>query len=378
MNFNISTISIQQAIKVLSVVAKANATDSSGRILIEATGDSIKLMANNGSTMMTYNAEHFEVIEPGTIAITYSDIKSFVASFKPWDGESGAKIFNFTADERNTIIVVENFYENGKSSKSRLKLTNYNPALVTRPPEFNEVSFTLNSKIFRAASSKVLYAIDPQMDFSMAALQGMNIKFDEDDICFVGSNGIVLSEYQVKNVSDLAEGDLILQYDFIMGLRRLISDDIQLLWEIKGNAVSVKFDDIVYTGRRIVGYEFPDYKTALDEYTDYINLSKEFLTSSLYPFNDILEAEDHYRITFEIKDKILRIFSVQATVEAEQDITGGIDFSVDLDGKYLIQTIEAIKDDFILIKFSDEDSPVVFDSSTFNDQKALILPLKKR
>lgn len=378
MDFKISTNSIQRASKVLGVVVRANALDATGRVLIEAKNNTVTFMSNNGSTAITFVAHDVEIEDEGVVAITYSKIKSFVSSFKPWDEESGTKSFHFVADDRNTTIIVDSVYASGKLAKGELSLTNFNSALVTRPPTFEEESFVLNSTIFRAATSKVLYAINPQTDFNQPALQGMNIKFDEDSIFFAGSNGVVLSEYQVKNVSNLNEGNVTLQYDFIMGLRRILSDDMQLSWEIKGNRVSIKFDEIVYTGRRIIGHEFPDYKGALEDYTDHLNLNKEFLMNSLYPFSDVLDPEDNFRVTFEIKDKILRIFNSQAKVEAEQDITGGLDYSVDLNGKQMIQTIEAIKDDNILFKFGGESNFAIFDSSHFEDQKALISPIKQR
>ena len=142
--------------------------------------------------------------------------------------------------------------------------------------------------------------------------------------------------------------------------------------------MSIKFDEVVYVGRRIIGHEFPDYKSALDDYTDYLNLDKEFLMSSLHPFADVLDPEDNFRVTFEIKDKMLRIFNSQARVEAEQEITGGLDYSVDLNGRQMIQTIEAIKDDNILFKFGGENEFAIFDSSHFEDQKALISSIKQR
>jgi DNA polymerase III sliding clamp (beta) subunit (PCNA family) len=379
MEFTVSTDSLQRAIKVLGVVVRANALDATGRVLIEAKDGTVAFMSNNGSTALSFVANDVEIVEEGVVAITYSKIKSFVTSFRPWDGESGAKSFHLVADDRNTKIVVDNVYATGKSAKGELSLTNFNPALITRPPEFEEESFSLNSTIFRAATAKVMYAINPQTDFNQPALQGMNIHFDDDSIFFAGSDGVVLSEYQVKNVSDKVEGNITLQYDFIMGLRRLLSDDINLSWEVKGNRVSIKFDEVIYTGRRIIGHEFPDYKPALEDYIDHINLNKEFLMSSLYPFSDVLDPEDNFRLTFEIKDKMLRIFNTQAKVESEQDnIVGGLDYSVDLNGKHMIQTIEAIKDDNILFKFGGEQDFAIFDSSHFEDQKALISSIKKR
>ena len=378
MDFIISTGSIQRAIKALGVVARANAVDATGRVLIETDDKNVRFISNNGSTAITFTADEVDITEPGSASIIYSKIKSFVSSFKDWDGDSGVKNFKFISNDKHTKVTVDNLYNKDKVAKGELKLVNSNVALITKPPEFDKPSFTLNSTIFRAATNKVLYAIDPQTDYTQAALQGMNIKFEDDSIFFAGSDGVVLSEYQVKNVSDCIEGNITLQYDFIMGLRRLLSDDIPLFWEISGNRVAIKFDEIVYIGRRVIGHDFPDYKPIFDKYTDYINLNKDFLMGALYPFGDVLDPEDNFRLTFEIKDKMLKIYNEQAKVEAEQDIMGGLDFSIDLNGKHMIQTIEAIKDDYILFKFSNSKGYAIFDSSTFNDQKALISPISKR
>lgn len=378
MEFTVGTDSLQRAIKVLGVVVRANAADATGRILIEAVDGNVELMANNGTTALIFKADQVKIEEPGTVSVAYSKIRSFVMSFKPWDGETGARSFKFVSDDRKTKVKVDNVYEDGKSAKGNLSLPNFNPALIAKPHPFGAPDFSMNSTIFRNATSKVLYAINPQTDLNFAALQGMNIVFDDSNIYFVGCDGTVLSEYQVKNGTEKFEGNVNLQYDFFMGLRRLLNDNTQLFWEIKGNRVSVKFDDIVYIGRTIVGHEYPDYKPVLDEYEDHLNFNKEFLMTTLAPFMDVLDSEDHFRLTMEIKDKVVRFYNDYAKIETEQDIQGGLDLSIDINGKLLIQSIDAIKDDHILFKFSNENGPLIFDSSTFNDQKALIKPLSKR
>ena len=75
MDFNISTDSIQRAIKVLGVVVRANAVDATGRILIEAANNEVMFTANNGATAMSFIASEVEIIEPGEVAIAYSKIK---------------------------------------------------------------------------------------------------------------------------------------------------------------------------------------------------------------------------------------------------------------------------------------------------------------
>lgn len=378
MEFIIDVDSLQRAIKVLGIVVRTNAEDGTGRILIESLHQNIVFTANNGITAISFTATNADIITPGVISIEYGRIKAFVFSYKPWNGLSGSDNFRFISEERSTKITINNKYINGKVAKGELKLTNSNPSLITKLPPFGDTSFILNSTIFKTATNKILYAINPQVDNNQPALQGMSIQFDKDSIFFTGSNGVVLSEYQVKNMGDYAIDNISLQYDFIMGLRRLITENIQLLWDVKGNKVSVKFGEIIYVGRKIIGHEFPEYKSVFDKYTDHINLSKDFLIDALHPFADILDVDDNCRITIEIKDKLFRVFNTQAIIESELDIVGGLDFSIDLNGKLLIQTIEAIKDDFILFKFSNSKGFAIFDSSTFNDQKSLISSIKKR
>ena len=378
MKFKVDILSLQKAIKFLGVVVKINALDASGIVLVEAKDNIVNFSAHNGSTGISFRVPTIEMKEEGETAVAYSKIKTFVASFKPWDGSVGVKEFVFSSAEKTTSITVDNIYISGKSTKGKLRLSNFNPAIVTKLPPFSQQSFTLNSTIFKAATDKVLYAINPNADFDFPALQGMNVLFDKNNISFAGSDGIVLSEYQVKNVSNYTGDNIIIHYDFLMGLRRLTTDDTPILWEIKDRRVTVKFDEVLYSGRLIIGSEYPDYKPTFDKYETYINLSKDFLMGSLYPFTDVLDAEDYNRITFKIKDGVLKIYNDNLSFESDQDIPIGTELDIDLNGKLLIQTIDSIKDDFILFKFSDADGFAIFDSSSFNDQKALMTPIKKR
>ena len=378
MEFNINTSELQRVIKMLSVVVKSNSTDFTGRICIKAEKDNLEFLANNGVTSLLYTSTDINIIEPGVISVAYHKIKSFITSFKPWNGVCGVKDFYFKQDGKNIKINVDDFHENGKTIKAKLKLSSYNNDLIQRPEEYGQTNFVLNSTTFKQAMNKVLYAINPVDNFGFGAIQGMNITFDKEDICFAATDGRVLSEYKIKNTSDYIGDPLILQYNFLTGIKRLMYDETQLFWEIIKKGVNVKFDNMVFSGRLIIGHEYPDYKPAFENYTSQIYIIKEIIMSSLIPFTDILDPDDNYRITFEISDKIIKMYNDKAVLEFESDIQDGLNFKIDINGKLLVQTIDAISDDHILIKFSDSDGPLIFDSSISKNQKALISPLKQR
>lgn len=379
MDFSISTLELQKIIKLLSVVVKVNATDFTGRICIESVDGGLNFLVNNGSTTLLYTSNEAVVKKPGETSISCGKIKSFITSFKPWDGKYGAKNFYFKVKNNNVNVTVDDLQENGNVVKAKLKLACYNSNLVQRPIEYDTPSFVLNSTAFRLATSKVLYAINPATSFGLYAIQGMNVNFDKDNIWFAGTDGKVLSEYALKNSTGYKGEDIILQYDFLMGLRRIIANDQQLLWEINKGHVNVKIDNVVFGGKLVVGHKYPDYKPTFDQFKHYITLNKATILNSLTPFADILDPEDNYRITVDIKDKIMTLHNDQARIEFElADIQGGLDLSIDVNGKLLIQTVDAIYDDNIILKFSDGAGVLIFDSSTTQDQKALLLPLRRR
>ena len=53
-------------------------------------------------------------------------------------------------------------------------------------------------------------------------------------------------------------------------------------------------------------------------------------------------------------------------------------FVIDVNGAFMMETLEAIDDDRVIIKFTDENGVLIFDSKNYEDQKALITPIRRR
>lgn len=376
MDFCIETKELQRVIRLLGVTAKVNTHDFTGQVLIEANEDNTVLfVSNNNSTAITILSDKAKVATPGSVVTLYGKIKSFANSFAPWDGELGTKEVRFVHDD-GVKITVETIHENGKKSKGKLKLDSFRDMRLQKPKPFGETHFILNSNMFKKAVSKVIYAMDPTEQRSF--IQGMNISFSEDDIFFCGTNGRILSEYAVKNNNDLSGQSHLMRYDFIMGLRRAVGEETQIFFEVDGRDIKAKFEDIVFSGRLVVGQEYPNYKQVLDTFSNTIAVDKEALMGVLTPFTDLLNNEDNHRLTFEIQNGEIKLSSDDTELECYFDIEHAQGFVIDVNGKFLYQTIEAINDDTVLIKFSDDKGVFIFDSGNFKDQKALITPIRRR
>lgn len=379
MEFSIETVELQNIIKLLGVSAKVNTASPEGRILIETTDDNkVVFLSNNRSTAISILADKVDVRSPGSVSVLYTKIKSFVLSFLPWDEthKVGVKDFHFVSDDSNVVnIYVDNVYENGKKAKGKLRLNKYDTYTISKPAQIKNSNIILNSTIFKTATNKILYAMNPNE--LKRFIQGMNVSFDEDYIYFAGTNGHMLSEYKVKNVSTLKDGSFILKYDFIMGLRRALSNETQLFFDIEGSMIGVKFDNVCFWGRKNAGSEYPDYKSALEQFTNVISLDKDLLLSNIKPFSDILDSEDNNRLSFSFKNGKMLVYCDVAEFEYD-DVEYDGSYVIDINGVSFINTVEAIKDDKILLKFSDDKGSLIFDSGNFEDQKALITSIRRR
>jgi DNA polymerase III sliding clamp (beta) subunit (PCNA family) len=377
MDFFIETAELQKIIKLLGVVTKSNMQDVSGRVLIEAgKNNEVLFISNNNSTAVSAVSRKSKVNIPGEISILFDKIKSFITSFQPWNGEYGAKEFHFVFNENNVTILVDNVYESGKKSKGKLKLDYFDPFSIKKPESFGKADFILNSNIFKTAVNKIIYATNPNEN--KRYIHGMNLRFDENSIYFAGTDGISLSEYKVNNVSELKTGNFILRHDFVTRLKTALGEETQIFFEIKDGKIKAKFEDVCFYGKLNIGHTYPEYQHKFDEFKNAIVIDKEVLLGNLKPFVDVLDDDDNSRITFFLKNKEVIFYNDNASFSVDYDVDYKGEFIIDLNGKRFIQTIEAIKDDVVLIKFIDENSHIVFDSENFKNQTALLTHIKRR
>ena len=377
MEFLIETQEIQRIVNQLGTTAKANATDNSGRVLIEVSKDfGVVFTAVNPSTAITIVAENTTIKGEGSTAVLYSKLKAFISSFSPWDDEQGTKEFHFKLTPKAVTINVKNTHFGGKVSTGRLRMDIFQAYTIQKPAAFGEATFILNSDVIKSAANKIMYAINPNE--ARKQLRGMYLSFDEEYLTFAGTDGLKLSEYKVKNPSNTKEGGYILSYDYVMGLRRLIAKETQIFFEIKEGKIISKIDNVVYTGRLLIGLEYPLYEEEFTKYSDKLTINKDVLLNVIRPFMSVLNPEDNNRVCLRINDKQMTLFNDYAKFTCEEEVNFTKNLSVDINGSFMAQTVDAINDDKVVLKFSNDKGCLIFDSGTFEDQKALITPIAQR
>ena len=376
MEFSIGVDELQHIVKLFGKIAKRNTEDPTGQINIETTNEGVKFLANNGSIAIEYVSKQSSVKKQGSASVVFNKLFSFITPFVFWNGSSGAKEVIIESTDKAVHISIDVIFEDGSSSENKIRLDLHNPFGVLKPDSFGQATFTMNSAIMRTAINKVIYAISPNEVRS--AIQNMKIDFDKDYIRFVGTNGIQLSEYKVQNNTGYV-GGFSVRYDFMSSLQVILpNDDTQLFIETSERKIRAKFGNVYVEGRMDLGRDYPEYRPTLEAFSNIMSLDKKIILSSITPIQEILDSDDYNRITIEVKDKKLKIYSDASSFTYSKNVDFNGEYVVDVNGRILKKTIESIGDDELILKFSDSNGVLIFDSKAQGNQSSLMTPVRRR
>lgn len=377
MEFLVNLEEIQKAMKVLNAVARQNTDEVIGQVVLDVRDTKeLILLCNNGSLSLTHIVNGNDVREPGLVCVSYGKLSSFLSAFSSWEENSGVKTVRFKSLKNDLSISLDNFFSENKKTTHKLKLKLYPPQKMAVPEPFEETTLKINSATLRLAISKVIYAVNPTSVRTF--LQGINVNLIGKDLYFAGTDAQMLSEYKTVNTGTLTGGNFTISYNFIMALRKIIDAESDVSFSIQDSRIKALINTTTLHGNLLIGEEFPKYFDAFENYSHEIVINKAVMLNSFVPFMNTLDPDDHSRLTIVISNNKLVVKSDFAESAYHEDIDFDGDFVIDVNGSYLFQTLNAIMDDIIKMKFSDDCGVIIFDSEQFRNQKALITPIRRK
>ena len=374
MEFALKASYAQQAIKLLSVTAKQNTTDFEGQILIKALDDEVLFLSNNGNSGISCKFPA-NVTTKGHLAVIFSKMKTFLMTFSPWDGELGVKDFLFKLVDNKLNISAEIHNQDDHLTKGNLKLETQKPSAFISEVFPQSPNLILNSSVIKSAIDKSLYAIDNSslQDF----VRGLRVFVNDGEIKFTSTNGSVISDYTITNEGTLKDGEYFLSHDFLSGIRRLIVDDVQWFFELNTTKNILSFDNVIYWAKSSMYKEYPRYQEVFKLFDKSLVIDRYTILSGLSSMEDVWNVDDHNRLTLELKDDKFIMQTDNAVFECP-DMEKGADFSVDVDGRDLLNTFRAMSDAYITLKLSEETRGVIAESKGFEDHRAYLVCLTRR
>lgn len=382
MKFSIDLNELQYVLKCLRVSIRATSTEAEGRIFITASEEnSATFSTTNGSISTSIKTSLLKLDSPGLVSVIYSELQGFVNAFKPWEeGRGGVKEVTFKLNDKTLSIIVENNCGGSSVSKSSIKLKIYE-VLAEGALTFGPVSFVLNSSMLKASLDKIMWAIDP-LNHNVY-LRGLNINFTKEFVYFAGTNGIIVSEYAIKNTSTISDKSYLLTYDFAKGMRGLLAnipkEEVQVEFSTTDKHIKLRVNDILFTGQLVVGHTYPDYRAVFTKpYKNKVILDRALLLDNLTPIVGTLVTDDNNRMSILIEGQTIKLFNdfSESIFNLETPFDGS--FVVDINGKLCKDIVSTIRDDKLFLYFNNEKDNIVFDSEMFEDQKTLLTFIRRR
>ncbi len=383
MKFSIELDELQYIVKCLRSSVKVSSADLEGRLSIAIDDTNSLVFSTNISNSIgtIIKTNKFNSDQSGSVGIIYSDLQNFVNSFKPWTDEGGGvKEVFFSVTDKYLLVTLDNFYTKTKKSKTSVKLKKFDHNIYI-PKDFEDNAFVLNASMLKAAIDKTLTAVDP-IHF-IASLRGVNILFTKEFIHFAGSNGAVLSEYSTKSLGFSEEKKYLMSYDFVKGLRNILAnlpkEEVQIEFTVSDKLIKATINNIIFYGMLCIGQSFPDYrKELIKAFKHKIVVDRLLLLNTLNPVVGVLDTDDSYRLSVSIDNSKVCLFNDVSNVEFEIEESINDKFIIDVNGKFFRDIVNTIKDEKIIIKFTDDKDNIVLDSEMFEDQKSLLAYIRRR
>ncbi len=267
-----------------------------------------------------------------------------------------------------------------RSGKSRFTLS-------TLPgSEFPELNELKNSLDFSLPQCKLKQLIE-NTSFSMAQ---QDVRYFLNGICMEIGNGylrtVATDGHRLAICSVPFNQDVGGEYRFIIPRkaiielsRLLVEQEDPVTVQVGSNHVRFLFPTLVFTAKLIDG-QFPDYQRVIP-----VNNNNKLITDRTELLQalkraSILSNEKHRSIRLNFSDSKLRVFAHnQEQEEAEEEIQvqyQGDDLEIGFNVTYLLDALQAVKEQRVTVLFGDSSSSCLISCSGATECSYIVMPMR--
>ncbi len=346
------------------VVEKKQTLPILSNILLDVSHDTLSITATDLEVEINIQT-NIENTEPGRITVP---ARKFSDICRALTDES---LIDFSLDKERAMI---------KSGRSRFVLTTL-PADEFPNIESiaDAVSFEIPQKIFKKLIDQTHFAM-AQQDVRFY-LNGLLFEVGSDVLRTVATDGhrLALCE-QPAEINIKYNQQVIIPRKAVLELLRLLNDsDEPVKIQIGSNHIRVETDEICFTSKLIDG-RFPDYQRVVPQGGDKVVLADRATLHQAVTRASILSNERYRSIRIQLSSGILRVLANNPEhEEAEEEVLveySGGQLEIGFNANYLIDAINAVKDQEVKITFSDANSCCLVENSNDNSCKYVVMPMR--
>jgi len=375
MEFKIPVGELQIIISKLSNVVKMGADDVTSMVHIKADNGELTFKATSGLVHVVISANNFEIIEEGKMLCKLRDIKGYLLKFAPFAENYGTEDFHFVVKNDEGLVKAKTLFPDSNPSYRRLKFDIFNTTEHQPLKPFGEAQLIVNSTILKQGIDRVLHCVDPKDVRN--ALKGLKVVVENNNIIFVGTNGVKLAEDIVDVNVDIKNLSKIFRHDLCTVLHLILEDDSQVLMSFEGREVYIKSDNMYIVGHLVIGEDYPNYK-ALFECEEFITFPRMDFTDSVITVMDVLDSEDNHRLTINFNGSDLMLKNARVEALHKFDNIFGAELDIDVNGIALASILRDFTGEYLEAHFTKNNNYIIFKSQGDDSHTALLTVVRRR
>ncbi|HIU82418.1 MAG TPA: DNA polymerase III subunit beta [Candidatus Faecicola pullistercoris] len=260
---------------------------------------------------------------------------------------------------------------------------NINLMAADEYPPFKNVdellSFKIKQKDFKDMINKVIFCA--AQEDTRPVLKGCCIDLSRNCVTAVTSDGYRLA--MCKKVIEYSgeEKKIVVPARSLNEVSKLLEDDedeVSVNIERNHLMVQIKNTKIV---TRLIDNEYINYNKIIPaEFTTELTVDKKLLERSLERASLVIKNDKKSIVKLEIKENVLNISAQSDESTTNENIAislNGKDLQIGFNVKYITDSLRAITDNFVKLKFNTSTSPgIIVPTSQEEDYLYLILPIR--
>ncbi|WP_100644150.1 DNA polymerase III subunit beta [Alteromonas facilis] len=223
--------------------------------------------------------------------------------------------------------------------------------------------------------------------FSMAQqdvryyLNGMSLETEGNLVRTVATDGhrLALCKLSFEGLN-LASRQVIIPRKGVLEISRLIEDDDKgLKIQLGSNHIRIFSSDFIFTSKLVDG-RFPDYRRVLPKECDKVVKSSKEVLKQAFSRAAILSNEKFKGVRLNLATGELKITANNPEQEEAEEIVDvdytGDDLEIGFNVAYLIDVLNALKEESVSISLSDSNSSALIESAEDSAAQYVIMPMR--
>lgn len=360
---------LQGLSRVQNIVERKNTVPILSNVLIDGTGEKLKLLATD---MEVGLSGYMEAATKSEGAVTVSARKLFEI------------IKELPAESEITIQVREDNVSQITCGTSSFELKGLPAQDFPSLPGYDETNlFSLDASVFKEMIRKTIYAAST--DETRYNLTGVLFAMEEEagrsQVRMVATDGHRLAMVVRKADGKIRPGEsVVIPRKSLNEVKRLLDEgDGNIDLDFGKQHGVFKKDSIVLT-TRLIDMSFPSYQQVIPkgEMSDAV-ISRESLVAAIRRVS-LLSSERSRAIRFSFSGNELTIHTnnpdLGAATESIQVEYSGEDVEITFNAKYMLDTLATMDSDDVSLSLSDELSPCMITQKEDPDYIAVIMPMR--